>query len=154
MARVGYQAYIIAACVLGLCMEVALAQDPDAASPAAESAAAAENGGGVVESGDKSELTVHVLGPDEEGTGVSGAKLYIKYDDDRREDVTNSDGIAVIGGLPRGKVTVMVTAPGWETFGKHYQLENDSHMVKVRLTRQTLPASAAEVHTTGAATSD
>ncbi|UCE90157.1 MAG: hypothetical protein JSW10_04895 [Pseudomonadota bacterium] len=146
---------VIAAAALGFSMNVALAQGLDEAAPAGEVVeAGVAPDTAIAADAIHSELRLHVSGSEDVSDAVFGANVYIKYNETRDEVRTNSEGIAVLSKLPRGKVTIMVTAPGWETFADSYDLEERSHSIKVRLTRQVPPVSAAGAHAVGASATD
>lgn len=78
----------------------------------------------------------------EEGKPVDQASVYVKYTESRtlRRDKkvelnlkTNRDGVARLDDAPRGKVLIQVIAPGWKTFGKWFELDQDEQTVKIRL---------------------
>lgn len=73
---------------------------------------------------------------------VESASVYVKYTRERTlakdEKVemntkTNRTGIAVLSGVPRGKVVIQVIAPGWKTFGQWYELDKAQHTVRIKL---------------------
>lgn len=78
----------------------------------------------------------------EEGKPVDQASVYVKYTEpralrrDKRVELnlkTNRDGVARLDDAPRGKVLIQVIAPGWKTFGKWFELDQDEQTVKIRL---------------------
>jgi hypothetical protein len=73
---------------------------------------------------------------------VDQASVYVKYSEPRtlRRDKkvelnlkTNRDGIARLDDAPRGKVLIQVIAPGWKTFGKWFELDQDEQTIKIQL---------------------
>jgi hypothetical protein len=73
---------------------------------------------------------------------VDQASVYVKYSEARtlRRDKkvelnlkTNRDGIARLDDAPRGKVLIQVIAPGWKTFGKWFELDQDEQTIKIQL---------------------
>jgi hypothetical protein len=73
---------------------------------------------------------------------VDQASVYVKYSEARtlRRDKkvalnlkTNREGIARLDDAPRGKVLIQVIAPGWKTFGKWFELDQDEQTIKIQL---------------------
>ncbi|MGH9793685.1 MAG: hypothetical protein ACRD5G_02840 [Candidatus Acidiferrales bacterium] len=73
---------------------------------------------------------------------VDQASVYVKYMEERalRRDKkvelnlkTNREGVARLSDAPRGKVLIQVVAPGWKTFGKWFDLDQDQQTIKIRL---------------------
>ena len=73
---------------------------------------------------------------------VDQASVYVKYMEERtlRRDKkielnlkTNREGVARLSDAPRGKVLIQVVAPGWKTFGKWFDLDQDEQTIKIRL---------------------
>lgn len=86
-------------------------------------------------------LRIEVTGG-EEGKPVDQASVYVKYTEGRflRRDKkvelnlkTNREGVARLDDAPRGKVLIQVVAPGWKTFGKWYELDQDEQTIKIQL---------------------
>ena len=78
----------------------------------------------------------------EKSEPVDSASVYVKYQKerllakDRMVEMnlkTNRQGIATSPAVPRGKVLVQVIAPGWKTFGKWYDLNNEEEVIKINL---------------------
>jgi len=78
----------------------------------------------------------------EEANPVEGASVYVRFSEDRkfRKDKkteqnwkTNKDGVIKVPEVPRGSVMIQVIAPGWKTFGRWYDLDQDEQTVKIRL---------------------
>jgi hypothetical protein len=86
-------------------------------------------------------LRIEVTGGDE-GKPVDQASVYVKYSEARtlRRDKkvelnlkTNREGVARLDNAPRGKVLIQVIAPGWKTFGKWFELDQDQQTIKIQL---------------------
>jgi hypothetical protein len=86
-------------------------------------------------------LRIEVTGGDE-GKPVDQASVYVKYSEARtfRRDKkvelnlkTNREGVARLDDAPRGKVLIQVVAPGWKTFGKWFELDQDQQTIKIQL---------------------
>lgn len=86
-------------------------------------------------------LRIEVTGGDE-AKPVDQASVYVKYSEPRmlRRDKkvelnlkTNRDGIARLDDAPRGKVLIQIVAPGWKTFGKWFELDQDEQTIKIQL---------------------
>ncbi len=78
----------------------------------------------------------------EKSEPVDQASVYVKYMEGRtlRRDKkvelnlkTNREGVARLSDAPRGKVLIQVVAPGWKTFGKWFDLDQDQQTIKIRL---------------------
>ena len=78
----------------------------------------------------------------EDSKPVDQASVYVKYSEARalRRDKkvelnlkTNRDGVARLDDAPRGKVLIQVIAPGWKTFGKWFELNQDEQTIKIQL---------------------
>lgn len=78
----------------------------------------------------------------EKSEPVDQASVYVKYMEERslRRDKkvelnlkTNREGVARLVDAPRGKVLIQVIAPGWKTFGKWFDLDQDQQTIKIRL---------------------
>ncbi|MGH9816796.1 MAG: hypothetical protein ACRD5F_00375 [Candidatus Acidiferrales bacterium] len=78
----------------------------------------------------------------EKSEPVDQASVYVKYMEERtlRRDKkvelnlkTNREGVARLSDAPRGKVLIQVVAPGWKTFGKWFDLDQDKQTIKIRL---------------------
>ena len=75
---------------------------------------------------------------------VENASVYVKYvheralAKDKKIEMnlkTNRDGIAKVPEIPRGKVLIQVVAPGWKTFGRWYEIEQEEQTIKIHLER-------------------
>ncbi len=89
------------------------------------------------------DIKIEVLGG-EEGVPVKNASVYVEYRQGRfligkkkyKYGVkTNQEGVASVREIPKGKILIQVVAPGWKTFGKVYEIQEDEAAVEVRLQR-------------------
>ena len=51
----------------------------------------------------------------------------------QHQQKTTREGRAIIKDLPRGKVRVQVIAPGWEPFGRDYDLTQKKHEFSIEM---------------------
>ena len=86
-------------------------------------------------------LRIEVTAGDE-GNPVDGASVYVRFTEERKLSKdkkveqnwkTNKDGVIKVPEVPRGSVMIQVIAPGWKTFGKWYEMDQDEQTVKIRL---------------------
>jgi hypothetical protein len=86
-------------------------------------------------------LRIEVTAGDE-GNPVESASVYVRYTEGRKlgKDKkieqnwkTNKEGVVKVPEVPRGKVLIQVIAPGWKTFGRWYDLDQDEQTIKIRL---------------------
>jgi len=59
---------------------------------------------------------------------------------------TDADGKATLGGVPYGKLRVQVLAPGFQTFGEDYEVNQPNVEIVVKLKRPTGQYSIYEEH--------
>ena len=90
-----------------------------------------------------SKVRIEVVGG-EKDEPVDNASVYVKFMRERtlRKDEkiemntkTNRSGVAILGGVPRGKVLVQVVAQGWKTFGQWYELDKSEQTIKIKLVK-------------------
>jgi len=86
-------------------------------------------------------LRIEVTGGDE-AKPVDQASVYVRYSEERllRRDKkvelnlkTNRDGVAKLDDAPRGKILIQIVAPGWKTFGKWFELDQEEQTIKIQL---------------------
>lgn len=93
--------------------------------------------------GTETRLRIEVVAG-EKDEAVDNASVYVKFMRERtlRKDEkiemntkTNRSGVAILGGVPRGKVLVQVVAQGWKTFGQWYELDKSEQTIKIKLVK-------------------
>jgi hypothetical protein len=78
---------------------------------------------------------------------VQNASVYVRYKlpdglihKDKMAELdlkTASDGSVKVPAVPQGKVLIQVIAPGWHTYGKWYDFEEDEDSVEIKLDSPT-----------------
>ena len=87
-------------------------------------------------------LRLRVL--NDEGKPVGNASVYVRFYTEggglRHRDKlaeldlkTNQDGTVKVPPVPQGKILIQVIAPGWHTFGKWYDVEQDNDSIEIKL---------------------
>lgn len=88
----------------------------------------------------KTHLRVEVTAG-EEAEAVRGADVFVTSEDEDtpfdRTLKTNGNGVVTFAKVPRVKILVQVTAAGCKTFGKHYELEEESQTITIKLEKNT-----------------
>jgi len=79
-------------------------------------------------------LRIQVTGG-EHDKPVAGADVYVESETEEESfnATTNDAGVARVSKVPRGKVLIQVTADGWKTFGKKYELNREEQTIKIVL---------------------
>jgi hypothetical protein len=81
-------------------------------------------------------LVILVQRGDGEGGTISGAEVHVHAGDAWQQRRTNLRGRAVFRNLPRGEVKVQVVAPGWEPFGKRYNMSENESVITIKLEKR------------------
>ncbi len=78
-----------------------------------------------------------------EGKPVGNASVYVRFYTDgglmhhdklaELDLKTNQDGTVKVPPVPQGKILIQVIAPGWHTFGKWYDVEQDEKSIEIEL---------------------
>jgi hypothetical protein len=76
---------------------------------------------------------------------IEDASVYVKYTEDKLlKDrqiefnlKTNQSGVARSPQIPKGRVLIQIVSPGWKTFGKYYEIEQDEQTIQINLERPT-----------------
>jgi hypothetical protein len=87
-------------------------------------------------------LRVELTGGDAKKPIVD-ASVYVKYTEgkllrDRKIEFnlkTNQNGVARSPQIPKGRVLIQIVSPGWKTFGKYYDLDQDEQTIQINLER-------------------
>jgi len=88
-------------------------------------------------------LTIEVSGG-EKNVAVENASVYLKFVEEKKlakdkkyalNVKTNREGMAHIPDPPLGKVLIQIVADGWKTYGKYYELDDPSMVIKIHLDR-------------------
>ena len=76
---------------------------------------------------------------------VSNASVYVRYTvpaglfhKEKLAELdlkTNGDGTVKVPEVPQGKILIQIIAPGWHTYGKWYDIEQDEDTVEIKLDR-------------------
>ncbi len=77
---------------------------------------------------------------------IHGVNSHDKQERGGLELKTDAEGKASYDGMPYGKVRVQVLAPGMQTFGEDYDVEEATVQITVRLKRPTGQYSIYEEH--------
>lgn len=77
------------------------------------------------------------------GKPIGEASVYVRFNESggvfHHEKLaelnlkTNQDGSVKVPEIPQGQIMIQVIAPGWHTFGKWYDIEQDEELVKITL---------------------
>jgi hypothetical protein len=113
----------------------------------------AQTGGSKDKSKDKkaenltTRLLIHVVGG-EEKKAVENASVYLRFEErgellfllHKKHKVeldlkTDREGYASFPELPQGKVLIQVVAPGWQTFGEYFKLDQAKQTIQIKLHR-------------------
>ena len=94
-------------------------------------------------------LLIHVVGG-KKAAPVAEASVYLHFREKsallflirRNKQVeldlkTDNNGYASFPVLPHGKVLIQVVAPGWQTFGEYYQLNQPRQTIVIKIKRPT-----------------
>lgn len=84
----------------------------------------------------KTKLRITVSGKRSDKTiSIAGADVLVRSNDGGFEATppTDSKGIANVSEVPYGKVLIQVTAAGWVTFGRFYDLNKKEQTIPVEL---------------------
>ena len=85
-------------------------------------------------------VIIKAQGGDEELVLIPGANIFVKSGDGQEFSAkTNSEGVAVLRVIPRGKIKVQVTASGFKTFGERYELVEKEESIEIELEIRDLP---------------
>jgi hypothetical protein len=91
---------------------------------------------------DTATLRVELTGGDAKKPIVD-ASVYLKFTEDkllRDKKVefnlkTNQNGVARSPEIPKGRVLIQIVSPGWKTFGKYYEIDEDEQTIQINLQR-------------------
>jgi hypothetical protein len=97
-------------------------------------------------SSDTAMLRVELTGGDAKKPIVD-ASVYLKFTEekllrDKKVEFnlkTNQSGVARSPEIPKGRVLIQIVAPGWKTFGKYYDINQDEQTIQITLERPTTP---------------
>jgi hypothetical protein len=74
---------------------------------------------------------------------VGNASVYVRFNQsggvfhhDKLVELnlkTNQDGSVKVPEIPQGQIMIQVIAPGWHTYGKWYDIEQDEDVVRINL---------------------
>lgn len=79
------------------------------------------------------------------GTPVERASVIVRFNEGRSlrklgrqvrtnwETRTNSEGVAKIPPIPKGKILVQVIAKGYQTFGQEFEIDEDEKTLEIQL---------------------
>jgi hypothetical protein len=74
---------------------------------------------------------------------IADASVYVKYTEDkllRDKHIefnlkTNQNGVARSPAIPQGRILIQIVSPGWKTFGKYYEVDQDEQTIQINLDR-------------------
>lgn len=74
---------------------------------------------------------------------IGNASVYVRFNQpggafhhDKLAELnlkTNQDGSVKVPAIPQGQIMIQVIAPGWHTFGKWYDIEQDEQQIQINL---------------------